>query len=178
MEHIDAYFSGATTNNQDDLHNNKTTFVYVVRFKNNRTELCYLMQKGIQPHIGDWVIVEADRGQDLGKVISKKNKTTTTTDKDAMKQLYRLATLGEVESLVTQQHDEEEALVACQAKIHQWNLPMQVINAEYQWDRRKLTFYFMADHRIDFREVVRELFKTYKTRIWMCALKSGVESPL
>lgn len=47
---------------------------------------------------------------------------------------------------------------------------MDVVDAEYQWDRNKLTFYFIADRRIDFRELVRDLFRIYKTRIWMCAV--------
>jgi cell fate regulator YaaT (PSP1 superfamily) len=46
-------------------------------------------------------------------------------------------------------------------------LPMNVIDAEYQFDRHKLTFYFEADRRIDFRELVRDLFAIYKTRIWL-----------
>ena len=53
------------------------------------------------------------------------------------------------------------------APTERWGL----LAAEQCRDRRKLTFYFLADNRIDFREVVRELFKVYKTRIWMCALQ-------
>ncbi|CEG84642.1 Putative PSP1 family protein [Rhizopus microsporus] len=66
--------------------------------------------------------------------------------------------------------DEQKALEICQQRIKQRKLPMKVVDAEYQWDRRKLTFYFEAEHRIDFRELVRELFKIYKTRIWMCVV--------
>jgi cell fate regulator YaaT (PSP1 superfamily) len=47
------------------------------------------------------------------------------------------------------------------------DLPMEVCDAEWQWDRRKLTFYYTADTRVDFRELVRELFRVYKTRVWM-----------
>ena len=66
--------------------------------------------------------------------------------------------------------EEQRALALCQSKIRQKKLQMEVFEAEYQWDRRKLTYYFSAAHRIDFRELVRELFKVYKTRIWMCAI--------
>jgi cell fate regulator YaaT (PSP1 superfamily) len=55
--------------------------------------------------------------------------------------------------------DEEKALQLCQNKVRQKKLPMEVVDAEYQWDRRKLTFYFVAEKRIDFRELVRELFR-------------------
>jgi hypothetical protein len=47
---------------------------------------------------------------------------------------------------------------------------MEVLDGEYQWDRRKLTFFYIASQRIDFRDLVRDLFKIYKTRIWMCAV--------
>lgn len=106
--------------------------------------------------------------------------------------------------------DELKALQLCQSKVRAKKLPMEVIDAEYQWcvprcsftscfsayemsrDRRKLTFYFVADKRIDFRELVRELFRyaskllnslstvvdrlhhrLYKTRIWMASLQGG-----
>ncbi|KAK9708463.1 hypothetical protein K7432_009618 [Basidiobolus ranarum] len=64
-------------------------------------------------------------------------------------------------------------MMVCQAKVRQKKLPMEVMDAEYQWDRRKLTFYFIAERRIDFRELVRDLFKIYKTRIWMCAVSTN-----
>ena len=102
--------------------------------------------------------------------------------------------------------DEMSALQTCQKKVREKKLPMEVIDAEYQWcvcvpfqrstsclityrDRRKLTFYFIAEKRIDFRELVRELFRCvvvslpilnnllmsrprlYKTRIWMASLQ-------
>ena len=60
---------------------------------------------------------------------------------------------------MTKRQDEDKALSLCQMKVKQRKLPMEVIDAEYQWDRRKLTFYFIAEKRIDFRELVRELFR-------------------
>ncbi|KAJ1953005.1 hypothetical protein EC988_003242 [Linderina pennispora] len=64
--------------------------------------------------------------------------------------------------------DEQKALAMCQSKVLMRRLSMRVVDAEFQFDRRKLTFYFTADRRVDFRELVRELFKHFKTRIWMC----------
>jgi len=69
--------------------------------------------------------------------------------------------------------DELKALALCQTKVRAKKLPMEVVDAEYQWDRRKLTFYFVAEKRIDFRELVRELFRLYKTRIWMASLQGA-----
>lgn len=62
---------------------------------------------------------------------------------------------------------ERGILELCRSKVRQRSLPMKVIDAEFQFDRHKLTFYFKADRRIDFRELVRDLFAIYKTRIWM-----------
>jgi cell fate regulator YaaT (PSP1 superfamily) len=149
------------------------------------------------------VIVEADRGKDLGKVV---NDTITLAEVEAFqrqqqqqqshlgysdtptspgehgsgssskkeinpKLIYGKAGTQDAQLLVTKMQDEVKALQLCQNKVRQKKLPMEVVDAEYQWDRRKLTFYFVADKRIDFRELVRELFRLYKTRIWMASLQ-------
>ena len=77
------------------------------------------------------------------------------------------ATEEEKEKLPRKQLEEEAALELCRSKAEQRKLPMQVVSAEYQFDRHKLTFYFEAERRIDFRELVRDLFAIYKTRIWL-----------
>ncbi|KAI9300779.1 PSP1 C-terminal conserved region-domain-containing protein [Cunninghamella echinulata] len=151
------------------------TKLYIIEFKACRTDICYIMQGDqINPVLGDLVIVEADRGRDLGKVAN----ILTANEICQVKRLFRLADALEITTLYTKKSDEEKALLVCQTKVQQRELPMQVVSAEYQWDRRKLTFYFLADQRIDFRELVRELFKIYKTRIWMCALKSNTNELL
>jgi len=55
---------------------------------------------------------------------------------------------------------------------------MEILDAEWQWDRRKLTFYYTADQRVDFRELVRELFRIWKTRVWLCVLSLSSPSLL
>jgi len=87
------------------------------------------------------------------------------------KMIYGKAQGQDTQLLLTKIQDEVKALQLCQSKVRQKKLPMEVIDAEYQWDRRKLTFYFVAEKRIDFRELVRELFRLYKTRIWMASLQ-------
>ncbi|KAG0169741.1 hypothetical protein DFQ28_003132 [Apophysomyces sp. BC1034] len=215
LEHIEEYFGGsrATSSNTggaDDptcqnmgkgipLHHfvDSNTVLYKVEFKAGRSEICYVMDgdRGtLQPKNGDLVIVEADRGRDLGTVVvdhltaaeiavmqnDAASQTVHDNDSSArsnakelhVKCLYRIANPAEIATLTIKNQDEAKALAVCQSKIKQRELPMEVMNAEYQWDRRKLTFYFVAEQRIDFRELVRELFKIYKTRIWMCAVKS------
>lgn len=165
--------------------------LYVVEFKAGRTDYFYLPAdlSHVQIRVGDLAIVEADRGKDLGKVIEVDIKSMNelrlyqATHEDPLvdshnavgkeiqpKRLFRLAEPSEVAMLLQKGQDEAKANGVCQVKIRQKKLPMEIVDAEYQWDRRKLTFYFVADRRIDFRELVRELFKIYKTRIWMVCL--------
>jgi hypothetical protein len=173
--------------------------LYIVEFKAGRTDLFYLTDLSLDIRVGDLVIVEADRGKDLGKVV---NDTITLEEVEAFqreqkervgygdsgplspggqqggskkeinpKMIYGKAQPQDTQHLVTKIQDEMKALQLCQSKVRQKKLPMEVIDAEYQWDRRKLTFYFVAEKRIDFRELVRELFRLYKTRIWMASLQ-------
>ncbi|KAI9307655.1 PSP1 C-terminal conserved region-domain-containing protein [Cunninghamella echinulata] len=128
--------------------------------------------------LGDLVIVEADRGKDLGKIamigltsdqkeLLLQEPIEIVPEQIFIKRIYRLATPEEINMLLIKSQDEQRALVICQQKVKQRKLQMEVVDAEYQWDRRKLTFYFEAEKRIDFRDLVREMFKIYKTRIWM-----------
>ncbi|KAJ7751931.1 PSP1 C-terminal conserved region-domain-containing protein [Mycena maculata] len=170
--------------------------LYIVEFKAGRTDL----GGGDEDiRVGDLVIVEADRGKDLGKVV---NDSITLGEVEAFwagqtkfgsggqspptspggaegggkkeiapKMIYGKAGAGDAQLLVAKMQDEMKALALCQTKVRAKKLPMEVVDAEYQWDRRKLTFYFVAEKRIDFRELVRELFRLYKTRIWMASLQ-------
>ncbi|KAG9223365.1 hypothetical protein CCMSSC00406_0009256 [Pleurotus cornucopiae] len=174
--------------------------LYIVEFKAGRTDLYYLTDLSLDVRVGDLVIVEADRGKDLGKVI---NDSITLAEVEAFqkqqmamsfsdgqptspgggqpvgkkeinpKMIYAKAQQQDAHLLVTKLQDEMKALQLCQSKVRAKKLPMEVVDAEYQWDRRKLTFYFVAEKRIDFRELVRELFRLYKTRIWMASLQGG-----
>ncbi|PCH33199.1 PSP1-domain-containing protein [Wolfiporia cocos MD-104 SS10] len=174
--------------------------LYIIEFKAGRTDLFYCTDLALDIRVGDLVIVEADRGKDLGKVI---NDTITLAEVDAFQKQQKLINAGyadqhgvptsptagggnakeispkmiygkaqpqDTQHLTQKLSDETKALELCRSKVRQRRLPMEVVDAEYQWDRRKLTFYFVAEKRIDFRELVRELFRLYKTRIWMASL--------
>jgi hypothetical protein len=89
------------------------------------------------------------------------------------KQVLRLATPKEVQKLSSKFLEEKKAFVTCYNKIKELNLnhDLQLINVEYQFDFKKLIFYYFAGFkRIDFRGLIKELFKIYKTRIWLCAV--------
>jgi len=164
--------------------------LYIVEFKAGRTDYFYISEKsGLIVKVNDLVIVEADRGKDLGKVVAsditsyqqiqafqaQHAEEGMEIQKDMQihpKRIFRLAQKAEIDLLIAKCQDEVKAKNLCQGKVRQKKLPMEIVDAEYQWDRKKLTFYFVSDRRIDFRELVRELFKIYKTRIWMCAVSS------
>ncbi|EHY66846.1 hypothetical protein NEAUS04_0896 [Nematocida ausubeli] len=140
---------------------------------------CFGIYKNLFLVKGAFVIIEADRGEDCGSVIvdvidtnciselaEKYNIATIET-----KKIYRVATDKDKLMLLEQNELEQIAVNSCREKVKEKKLPMEIVSAEYQWDRNKLTFHFKSDKRIDFRELVKELYKTYKTRIWMCAVE-------
>ncbi|KAG1730745.1 PSP1 C-terminal conserved region-domain-containing protein [Suillus lakei] len=129
---------------------------FIVEFKAPRTGLFYLTDLSQDIRVGDFVIVEADRGTDLGKVI-KSAGAAVGGGVNNSKLIYGKAQAHDVQHLAMKTEDEARALQMCQSKVRQKKLPMEVIDAEYQWDRCKLTFYFMAEKRIDFRELMQEL---------------------
>ncbi|KAJ9077281.1 hypothetical protein DSO57_1018233 [Entomophthora muscae] len=160
---------------------------YVVEFKINRTDVFYIATECTSViKLGDKVIVQGDRGKDLGTVIREGMSIedykqefgyfaagpdgSQATKEVEPKKIYRLALPHEIAALPSKIDDEEKALQLVRTKATQREIYMKIVDAEYQWDRRKLTFYFVSDRRIDFRDLVRELFKIYKTRIWMCAV--------
>jgi hypothetical protein len=140
--------------------------------------------------VGTYVKVEADRGEDLGIVVGKARNPTLRSSSFSggmgelpatgpggdTKKIIRLATHDEVSLLQMKREEEEELLKVCRTKVRQRGLPMHVVDAEYQFDRHKLTFFFEAEGRIDFRELVRDLFSIYKTRIWMQQLDKSTSA--
>lgn len=166
--------------------------VYYVKFK--RTQRNFVLGPRINRDlkIGTYVKVEADRGEDLGIVVGKvpadkynfanRNQYTAGmgpppgTGAADLKRIIRLATHDEVALLGMKREEEEELLGICRTKVRARGLPMNVVDAEYQFDRHKLTFFFEAEGRVDFRELVRDLFSMYKTRIWMQQLDKNTST--
>ncbi len=113
---------------------------------------------------GDIVIVEADKGQDAGKalhIFPELNDTSKTPEYDVI----RRATLYDTKRIDRLREYEYQAIGLCRDKIKHHSLPMKLVEAEYRFDGLKLTFYFTADGRVDFRDLVRDLAGTFRTRI-------------
>lgn len=82
--------------------------------------------------------------------------------------VLRLASEADVQQLHTTQAElERRAVDVCTQRVLEHRLPMTILDAEYQFDKKKLTFFYDAQQRLDFRELVRDLYKTFRARIWM-----------
>lgn len=146
---------------------NKENELFEVQFKADRRGLFH-NSSASEIERDDYVIVEADRGQDIGFVSQKGSLVKLKYDKKdskSLKKIIRPATEEDVEKMEQRNAKEKEALEACKKKVVEHNLPMKLVDVEIQFDHSKITFYFTADQRIDFRELVRELASIYRTRI-------------
>ena len=112
-----------------------------------------------------YVIVEADRGEDCAVVQSQMDRETVIRGESAT--ILRIATPKDIDILGIRKRQESRALVKCAALAKEHGCAMEVTRCEFQWDMRKITFYFKSSRRIDFRDLVKELFKYFKIRIWM-----------
>lgn len=115
---------------------------------------------------GVYVIVAAEKGEDLGKVVHPE-AVCPPGRKQTVRPVLRLATQSEVELLRSVRAREESFFKVCQARIRARNLPMKLVDVESQFDGNRVTFYFTAEGRVDFRALVRDLADTFKTRIEM-----------
>lgn len=138
----------------------------LVAFKGNRKEI-YINPDGIELSIGDDVIVEADKGVDLGKVDQMGRIVIMKNKNENPKKILRKATQEELVQLWENREREIQAYFVCRQKIKKHNLNMKLVDVEFQFDRKKVTFYFTSDRRVDFRELVKDLAAKYKTRIEM-----------
>jgi cell fate regulator YaaT (PSP1 superfamily) len=142
-----------------------------VSFKGNRRD--YYASELDAVDLSDYVIVEADRGEDLGRVtaagaVAERKCSGCSTGCAApvpVRRVMRVAVTDEVDRAISLRADEPRVRRITREKVAQYNLKMKVSEAEWQYDRNKLTIYFTAERRVDFRELVRDLARTFRTRI-------------
>ena len=153
------------------------TFVVEVRFKGNRKGyFSWPTEDSTSLHLDDPVIVEVERGQDCGRITAlgdgaikrcsrcnncSLDKAVTTVES----KVVRRATEGDLRVERELRRTEDDVRRKARDRVRDHNLPMKVSDAEWQWDRRKLTIYFTAEQRVDFRALVRDLAGLFRTRI-------------
>lgn len=114
---------------------------------------------------GDKVIVETARGVEFGSVVAGPKEVEDEEIMQPLKPVIRVATEEDKRTEEKNREKEKEAFDICLEKIRKHNLDMKLINAEYTFDNNKVLFYFTADGRIDFRELVKDLAAVFRTRI-------------
>jgi len=169
------------------------TSVLEVRFKGNRREYFTWPSEDSSPlRLDVPVIVEVERGQDFGVVsalggvaekkcqrcgacaggsgVGVRDSGTAEPEHlaprpEPLKSIVRIATTEDRKTATDLRVNEEEVRRSVRDRVRQHNLPMKVSDAEWQWDKRKLTIYFTAEQRVDFRALVRDLAALFRTRI-------------
>jgi cell fate regulator YaaT (PSP1 superfamily) len=135
-----------------------------IRFKDSGKT--YFFDPGdLEIHVGDHVIVETVRGPELAKVAYPHQEIDEAEVVSELKPVLRRAEASDFERLALLQQRHDEVLERCAEKIAQHSLPMKLVKAEYSFDGSRLTFYFTSEKRVDFRLLVRDLARTFKSRI-------------
>ena len=140
------------------------TKIVGVRFR-TAGKVYYFGPKNQELKVGDDVIVETARGVEMGKVAIGPQEVADDEVVQPLKNVQRIATEEDHKRVAKNKEKEKEALKICQEKIRKHNLEMKLVDAEYTFDNNKLLFYFTADGRIDFRELVKDLASVFRTRI-------------
>lgn len=139
--------------------------IFEIEFKGHRREF---FGNPFNLHIrkDDWVIVEAERGEDMGFVhlILDKERQLDILPENPRK-ILRQAGYEDRDKLANNRDTEVQALSTCKEMIGKHGLDMKLVDVECQFDGNKMTFYFTADERVDFRALVKDLASTYRTRI-------------
>ena len=128
-------------------------------------KITYFSTGGTKFKVGDQVIVEADRGMDYGQVLSETEAILDSDLEEPLKKVIRKANPWDLHQIEKNKKKSREVIDTCSKKIHDRKLQMKLIDAEFSFDRSKVIFYFTAEGRVDFRDLVKDLANAFKTRI-------------
>ena len=159
---------------QIDTPKSENSNLIEVLFKRDRKDF-YINNENIDVNSGDWVAVQGDKsGHDIGKItmkgelvalqIKRKNRDIS---KDPIKKLYRIASDNDMKKWKDAVANEDEILVKAKRIIEDHKLEMKLTDVEFQGDNSKATFYYTAEKRVDFRELIREYSRNFGVRIEM-----------
>lgn len=135
-----------------------------VRFK-TVGKVYYFAANGIQAQVGDAAIVETARGVECGEVALANKEIPEEQITAPLKEVIRLATAEDLAVVAKNKKKEEDAFRICEEKIRFRKLDMKLVEVECTFDNSKLLFYFTAENRVDFRELVKDLASVFRTRI-------------
>ena len=135
-----------------------------VRFK-RAGRIYYFAPSGIELEVNDYVVVKTVHGLELGQVVIAPRQVLASELTEPLKPVVRKAEPEDIERVQELEDKEREALAECAKLIAKLNLSMKLISAEYNLDGNHLTFFFSADERVDFRDLVRDLTSRLKIRV-------------
>lgn len=135
-----------------------------IRFR-NAGKIYYFDPKDFEMEVGSHAIVETARGIEYGTVLIAPREVADDQVIQPLKPVIRVATEEDTKTVERNREREKSAYKTCQEKIAKHGLEMKLVQAEYTFDNNKLLFYFTADGRIDFRELVKDLASVFRTRI-------------
>ena len=134
-----------------------------IRFK-TAGKIYYFSPKGIEFSKGDYAVVETVRGTEIGEVMLTNRQVPEENIVSPLKPVLRKATDEDIKKIDKIKEKEKKAFEICVEKINHHNLDMHLVDVEYTFDENKILFYFTAEGRVDFRELVKSLASVFKTR--------------
>ena len=137
-------------------------YIYGVNFKDNGK--IYNFKSKVKCPINVTVITETEKGEQFGRVVSY-IKDSNIKNYEELKDIIRISTKTDYETYLKNLRDAESALKESREIVKELGLDMKIINATYTFDRKQLIFNFLADERVDFRELAKRLASVYRTRI-------------
>ncbi len=140
------------------------TEIIGVRFKKTG-KVYYFSPAGIKAEVGETVIVETARGVECGEVVMANRQVEDEKIMAPLKDIIRLATAQDMKIIEQNKVKEQNAFKICEEKIAAHKLDMSLVDVECTFDNNKLLFYFTAETRVDFRELVKDLASVFRTRI-------------
>lgn len=143
---------------------NSLTEVIGVRFK-SVGKIYHFSPAGKKVKAGDYVIVETARGVECGEVALGIKRIEDSEVVAPLKSIIRIATAQDLKTVEKNKEKEKEAFKICEEKIAKHGLSMNLVDVECTFDNNKLLFYFTAENRVDFRELVKDLASVFRTRI-------------
>ena len=138
--------------------------VVCVRFKNTG-KVYYFSPADVWPEPGEQVIVQTVRGLEIGEAVTGARQISDDSVVGELKPVIRRATQEDIQTDENNRKREKEAFPICEERIRAHKLDMKLVNVEYTFDGSKIVFYFTADGRVDFRELVKDLAGVFHTRI-------------
>lgn len=135
-----------------------------VRFS-SAGKIYYFSPKGIKIEAGTRVLVETSRGMEMGRAVIANKEVDESEIVPPLREIVRIATEDDFAKLKENKEKEKEAFKIANEKIQEYNIDMKLVDVEYTFDAGKILFYFTADGRVDFRELVKSLAGIFHTRI-------------